>query len=239
MPLKIAFDIYGTLFDTQGVVFLLKGFIGNLAEEFSLTWRNKQLEYYFRRGLMQDYEDFSICTRQALDFTSDYYQADLSDSQKDSLLKFYKELPPFPDTVNGLSALVELVDVYPTLVQLCGLKAPSGLEGISLTPLMEKPGLTWKNAVFTQYPRSFESHRHRGPGDVMGYAVRTDTHRYVEWREGMEGKVLHRELYDHRKDPQEMKNVAGLKKNVETVAKLTEVLVNGWRGALPSGTTKP
>ena len=47
MPLKIAFDIYGTLFDTQGVVFLLKVFIGDLADEFSSTWRNKQLEYSF------------------------------------------------------------------------------------------------------------------------------------------------------------------------------------------------
>jgi iduronate 2-sulfatase len=136
-------------------------------------------------------------------------------------------------------ALVELVDVYPSLVGLCGLKAPSGLEGISLMPLMEKPGLTWKTAAFTQYPRSFKSHRHRGPGDVMGYAIRTDTHRYVEWREGMEGKVLHRELYDHRNDPQEMKNVAALKKNAEAVAKLTEVLANGWRGALPPDRSKP
>ncbi len=107
MSLKITFDIYGTLFDTQGVVFLLKGFIGDLADDFSLTWRNKQLEYSFRKGLMQDYEDFSICTRQALNFTSEYYQADLSDSQKDSLMKFYRELPPFPDAVSGLSVLVE------------------------------------------------------------------------------------------------------------------------------------
>ena len=137
------------------------------------------------------------------------------------------------------AALVELVDVYPTLVGLCGLRAPSGLEGISLTPLMENPGRTWKSAVFTQYPRSLKSHRHRGPGDVMGYAVRTDTHRYVEWREGMDGKVLHRELYDHRDDPQEMKNAAGLKQNAETVAGLAEALANGWRGALPSDTTKP
>tara|TARA_B100000945_G_C20052459_1_gene444209 strand:- start:255 stop:476 length:222 start_codon:yes stop_codon:yes gene_type:complete len=73
----------------------------------------------------------------------------------------------------------------------------------------------------------------------MGYAVRTDTHRYVEWREGMDGKVLHRELYDHRKDPLEMKNAAVLKQNAETVAKLAEALANGWRGALPSDTTKP
>ena len=56
---------------------------------------------------MQDYEDFSICTRQVLDCTPDYYQAGSSDTQKDSLLKFYKELPPFPDTVKGLSDLVE------------------------------------------------------------------------------------------------------------------------------------
>lgn len=61
----------------------------------------------FRKGLMQDYEDFSIWARQALDYTSDYYQADLSDSQKDSLLKLYKELPPFSGTVSGLSNLVE------------------------------------------------------------------------------------------------------------------------------------
>ncbi|MDC0279919.1 DUF4976 domain-containing protein, partial [Akkermansiaceae bacterium] len=135
--------------------------------------------------------------------------------------------------------LVELVDVYPTLVGLCGLKAPSGLEGISLMPLIEKPGLTWKSAAFTQYPRSLKSHRHRGPGDVMGYAVRTDTHRYVEWREGMEGKVLHRELYDHREDPEEMKNVAALKKNTQAVARLAEVLSKGWRGALPSDPSKP
>ena len=73
----------------------------------------------------------------------------------------------------------------------------------------------------------------------MGYAVRTDTHRYVEWREGMDGKVLHRELYDHRQDPREMKNVAGLKKNAQSLAKLAEVLANGWRGALPPDSTKP
>jgi hypothetical protein len=73
----------------------------------------------------------------------------------------------------------------------------------------------------------------------MGYAVRTDTHRYVEWREGMEGKVLHRELYDHREDPEEMKNVAALKKNTQAVARLAEVLSKGWRGALPSDPSKP
>ena len=130
-------------------------------------------------------------------------------------------------------ALVELVDAYPTLVQFCGLKAPSGLEGIKPDALDGKARAQVEKRAFTQYPRSWKSHRYRGPGDVMGYAVRTDTHRYVEWREGMDGKVLHRELYDHRKDPQEMKNAAGLKKNAQSLAKLAEVLANGWRWALP------
>ncbi len=148
----------------------------------------------------------------------------------------------YPETIKSgkrSGALVELVDVYPTLADLCGLNVPSGLEGISLSPLIQKPSLIWKKAAFTQYPRSFKSHRHRGSGDIMGYAIRTDTHRYIEWRKGMEDKVLHRELYDHRKDPQEMKNLAVLKQNGEIVSKLTEVLANGWRGALPSSKTKP
>ena len=86
-------------------------------------------------------------------------------------------------------ALVELVDVYPTLVQLCrteesprpGGNKPDALDGKARAQV-EKRGVY-------QYPRSWKSHRHRGPGGVMGYAVRTDTHRYVEWREGMDGKV--------------------------------------------------
>ena len=107
MPLKIAFDIYGTLFDTQGVVFLLKVFMEILQMNSPQHGEINNWSTLFRKGLMQDYEDFSIWARQALDYTSDYYQADLSDSQKDSLLKLYKELPPFSGTVSGLSNLVE------------------------------------------------------------------------------------------------------------------------------------
>lgn len=129
--------------------------------------------------------------------------------------------------------LVELVDVYPTLAQLCGLKAPEGLEGVSLVPLMDKPGRQWKRAAFTQYPRSLKSHRHRGRGDLMGYAVRTEAHRYVEWRRNSNGELLQRELYDHRQDPAEMKNVAGDPTNAETINGLSKMLRGGWRAALP------
>jgi 2-haloacid dehalogenase len=63
----IAFDVYGTLIDTNGVVSRLREWIGSQAEVFSQTWRSKQLEYSFRRGLMRRYENFAVCTRQALE----------------------------------------------------------------------------------------------------------------------------------------------------------------------------
>ena len=50
----LAFDVYGTLIDTNGVVDLLEKFIGDKAKAFSATWRDKQLEYSFRRGHMQN-----------------------------------------------------------------------------------------------------------------------------------------------------------------------------------------
>jgi len=67
MKRVLAFDIYGTLIDTQGVVTLLVDILGDeKAMLFSETWRLKQLEYSYRRGLMKQYKKFSICTEEAL-----------------------------------------------------------------------------------------------------------------------------------------------------------------------------
>ena len=63
MSISIAFDVYGTLIDTNGVVALLDKMIGSNSRDFSQTWRDKQLEYSFRRGLMQDYKKF-LCLHQ-------------------------------------------------------------------------------------------------------------------------------------------------------------------------------
>jgi len=63
----LAFDVYGTLIDTNGVVEKLTEYLGELAPSFANTWRDKQLEYSFRRGLIQNYEHFGVCTQQALD----------------------------------------------------------------------------------------------------------------------------------------------------------------------------
>jgi 2-haloacid dehalogenase len=105
VPVTLAFDVYGTLIDTNGVVSELQKLIGEKAGNFSHTWREKQLEYSFRRGLMQNYEPFSVCTSNALDYTCSSYGIDLTDKQKNNLLECYKSLPPFKDVVGGLQKL--------------------------------------------------------------------------------------------------------------------------------------
>jgi len=135
----------------------------------------------------------------------------------------------------GTDALVELVDVYPTLADVCGLNAPIGVEGISLKPLIAEPARSWKSAVFSQYPRARDGSRHRGHGDIMGYAVRTDLYRYVEWREWKSRDVVAVELYDHRNDSDEMHNIASQPEHERTVQSLSRILTNGWKSVLPDG----
>jgi iduronate 2-sulfatase len=130
-------------------------------------------------------------------------------------------------------ALVEFVDLYPTLAQICGLPAPAKSEGISLLPLLKKPDRPWKTAAFSQYPRSFKGNRHRKDGDLMGYAVRTQRHRFVEWRNGKTGKAQAFELYDHQTDPNETKNLAKEPDQKENLKSLQQTLQSGWKAALP------
>lgn len=79
--------------------------MGDLAQEFSKTWREKQLEYSFRRGLMQNYVNFGVCTSQALDYTCLSYQASITDAQKTELLDIYATLPAFSDVKESLEQL--------------------------------------------------------------------------------------------------------------------------------------
>ncbi len=108
MKITLAFDIYGTLIDTHGVKTALQSMIGDAAGTFSHLWREKQLEYSFRRGLMQNYQDFSICTRDALEYCCLQLGEDLSSEQKQILLDEYRRLPAFPDVAPCLESLNKL-----------------------------------------------------------------------------------------------------------------------------------
>jgi len=103
-------------------------------------------------------------------------------------------------------ALVELLDLYPTLAELCGLDAPPELEGVSLSPLLNDPKAKVKEVALTQTPRP-NYPRGKSP-EVMGYSIRTNRFRYTEWRDFETGIPRARELYDHQGDPEETANVA-------------------------------
>ena len=105
MSTTLAFDVYGTLIDTHGVIDALQGIVGSKAREFSNTWRDKQLEYSFRRGLMQNYATFAVCTSNALDYTCAFYKTPFTEEQRNKLLALYRVLPAFEDVQEGLTRL--------------------------------------------------------------------------------------------------------------------------------------
>jgi iduronate 2-sulfatase len=105
--------------------------------------------------------------------------------------------PGQPHRGKSTPALSGLIDIYPTLVDLCGLPMPGGLEGRSLRPWLESPERPGPAAAFSQFPRPFPF---RGQPEIMGYAVRSATHRYVEWRRFGTNEVIARELYAYPGD---------------------------------------
>jgi iduronate 2-sulfatase len=119
------------------------------------------------------------------------------------------------------NALVETVDIYPTLAELAGLPAPQvpqGIEGKSFVAALRDPDLNTKNYLYHVYPR----------GERIGRAVRTTRYRVVEWKvPGRAAETAELELYDYETDPLETKNLAAEQPEVVTrmramLAKLPE-----------------
>jgi len=114
------------------------------------------------------------------------------------------------------NALVETVDIYPTLAELAGLpvpQVPQGIEGNSFVPVLHDPNLGRKNYLYHVYPR----------GERIGRAVRTTRYRLVEWKvPGRAADTGDLELYDYEKDPLETKNLAA--EQPEVVARLRVML---------------
>jgi 2-haloacid dehalogenase len=101
----IAFDIYGTLVDTAGIGAQLAGAFGPRAAAAAQLWRDKQLEYTFRRALMRRYVDFDTVTAHALQYVSAQLSVPLSWADQQSLLAAYLRLPAFADVRPALEAL--------------------------------------------------------------------------------------------------------------------------------------
>ncbi|MFW6169645.1 MAG: sulfatase-like hydrolase/transferase [Planctomycetota bacterium] len=129
-----------------------------------------------------------------------------------------------PDHKGGqrTDALAELLDLYPTLADLCGLEAPANLQGVSLRPLLKDPSGTLKSAAFSQHPRPPYG-RGKDP-ETMGYSIRGDRYRYTEWLDFNTGRVVARELYDHANDPRETINLASGDGNTAVIRRLASQL---------------
>lgn len=107
-------------------------------------------------------------------------------------------LPDKKGSGEANSALVELVDVMPTLCEAAGIPVPESAEGKSLLPVIGKPGKQVRNFALSQYPRGREA---------MGYSVRTPGWRYTEWINRFTGATIDSELYMIREGSMEIRNV--------------------------------
>lgn len=136
---------------------------------------------------------------------------------------------------------VGLVDLYPTLAELCGVKAPDNMQGQSLVPMLKDPATVGRGWALSQVGRGGGPARATVTTDVgsdgkgfFGYSLRTPRWRYTEWDEGRKG----RELYDHDRDPRELTNLADDPAHAETVAELLQQLRKAVQGTFPpSGRT--
>lgn len=106
--------------------------------------------------------------------------------------------------------VVETVNLYRTLAELCGLPAPDGTEGASLRPLLRDPNAAWDRPAY-----SVVAYR-----DVLGRSVRTDRWRYSQWVEGERGEVL----FDEQNDPHELQNLAADPRHAGILAEMRALL---------------
>lgn len=176
----------------------------------SITFADAQLG-----RILDELEKTGLAKNTVVLFTSDhgYHMGEHGHWQKTTL---FENAARVPLIIAGpgvkargqvVRAPTEMVDFYPTLAELCGLKPPASVAGVSLVPALRAPADSPRKFALTQY--------------ANGYSLVSDRHRYTEWGEnGAEGS----ELYDHRTDPEEMKNLANHAGQRDLVRKLAAEL---------------
>ena len=125
----------------------------------------------------------------------------MSNYEIDTRVPFIIAAPGMKTAGQSTDTPVELLDMFPTLCDMVGIPTPNFVQGTSLLPLLQNPAAKIDRVAHSQYYRNHDG------SEYMGYAMRTATHRFVEWREFGTGKVTARELYDHRQNHSETANV--------------------------------
>jgi Arylsulfatase A and related enzymes len=141
----------------------------------------------------------------------------------DTRIPLLISVPDITDKGSHTSAIVEALDIYPTLLELCGLKSHHRLSGKSLTPLLENPNCRWEGVAFSQFCRPYEAITKQHPTH-MGYTVRIPGWRYVAWYDLNTGSVVNTELYDLKKGNIELHNLSGDKRYKKVEQKLHSLI---------------
>ena len=170
-------------------------------------------------GLLEELEATGQRDNTIIVFTSDhgYQLGDHSLWSKHTNFELATRVPLFVSLPNSMSkgnsteALVELVDLFPTLAEWCGLPQPDHLEGKSFVSVLREPSTTTRINAYSEFSRN----------GARGRSIRTDRFRYVEWRDQKSDTAAARELYDHMNDPGENVNVAGRREFAEIVNTLS------------------
>ncbi len=130
-----------------------------------------------------------------------------------------------------VSRPVELLDMFPTLVDFTGMDMPEMMQGKSFVPLMENPEGEWKPFALSQYPRYIH-----GDPNGMGYSIRTERYRYTEWVVNAEwdgtnyshpapgNEIVATELYDYKLDYEETRNFADDPDYADVVEKMQRLM---------------
>ncbi len=176
----------------------------------SITFADAQLG-----KILDSLDDSGLADNTIIVFTSDhgYHMGEHGHYQKTTLFENAARVPliiagPGVTAVGKTSSsFAEMVDFYPTLADLAGLKPPAYLSGTSLVPTLVDATKTVRDSAFTQYD--------------SGYSVRTERYRYTAWGDNGE---LGNELYDHQSDPQEMVNLASSEAHAAIVTEHRQLL---------------
>jgi iduronate 2-sulfatase len=137
---------------------------------------------------------------------------------------------------------VSLVDLFPTLTELCGVTPPENLQGQSLVPMLKNPTIKGRGWALTQVSRgggparaAVTTNVSAGGNRFFGYSLRTPRWRYTEWDDGKKG----RELYDHDADGHEITNLADKPEHAATVAQLSEQMKAAVKTTFPPSGEMP
>ncbi len=176
----------------------------------SITFMDAQLG-----RILDALEAAGLADKTIVTMTSDhgYHMGEHGHFQKQTLFENATHVPliisvPGMKTAGqSTRSLAEMVDFHPTLAEICGVKTPDNLSGVSLAAVLADPAARPRDGSLTR-------HQH-------GYTLRTDRYRYTEWGpEGRDGA----ELYDHESDPAEMVNLANKPDQKQTIARLSKQL---------------